>query len=138
MNRKLCTICGVMTSRGPRCVLHPRTSGIGANRAIHTSREWTALSKRMIARHRGQYGDLCPGDGAEHAPHPTMDLTLDHIIPLAEGGAALDPGNTRILCRSANSAGGARLVNARRAGLVTPRTEPVLDERAEIRRRYLG
>ena len=96
------------------------------------------MSKRLIARHVGQYGWVCPGDGPEHPAHTTTDLTLDHVLALAEGGAPFDPGNTRVLCKSWNSTLGARLVNDRRAGRVTPRTEPVLDERAEIRRRYLG
>lgn len=138
MSRRLCTICGVLTSGGSRCAQHPRTSRTGSGRAVHTSPRWSALSKRSIARHVGQYGYTCPGDGADHAPHPTTDLTLDHIIPLADGGAPFDPANTRVLCRSANSAGGARLVNDRRAGRAAPRAEPVPDERAAIRRRYLG
>jgi 5-methylcytosine-specific restriction endonuclease McrA len=68
----------------------------------------------MIARHVGQHGYVCPGDGPEHPAHPTRDLTLDHVVALIEGGAPFDPANTRVLCRSRNSANGARLVNARR------------------------
>ena len=35
------------------------------------------LSKRMIARHVGQHGYVCPGDGPEHPAHATPDLTLN-------------------------------------------------------------
>lgn len=135
---RLCTVCGVTTSRGSRCAKHPRLSGIGANHHVHTDPRWTRLSRRMIARHVGQYGWVCPGDGPEHPSHPTRDLTLDHVTELQEGGAPFDPANTRVLCRSQNSANGARLANARRAGTMAPPVAPVLDERAQIRARFLG
>lgn len=148
---RLCTVCGCVTSAS-RCGLHPRTSAIGANHAVHTDPRWTALSKRMIARHVGQYGWVCPGDGAEHSAHPSTDLTGDNIVPLEEGGAPFDGANVRVLCKSWNSTLGARLVNARRSGHVRRiglyhsatiavqdgALEPVLDERAQIRARYLG
>jgi hypothetical protein len=69
----------------------------------------------MIARHVGQHGYVCPGDGPEHPAHPTRDLTLDHVLALINGGAPFDPANTRVLCRSRNSELGAHLVNARRS-----------------------
>ena len=113
---KLCTVCGVVTSRSTgRCGEHPRLSGIGANHHVHADARWARLSKRMIARHVGKHGYICPGDGPEHPAHPTRDLTLDHVLALIDGGAPFDPANTRLLCRSRNSANGARLVNARRA-----------------------
>ena len=112
---KLCTVCGVVTNRpGSRCTEHARQSGIGANHHIHADPRWMRLSQRVIDRHVGQYGWVCPGDGPEHLAHPSHDLTADHVIPLAEGGAPFDPRNVRVLCRSRNSELGARLVNARR------------------------
>ena len=136
---KLCTVCGVVTSGvGSRCSKHPRLSGIGANHHVHADPRWARLSKRVIARHVGQYGYVCPGDGSEHPAHRTQDLTLDHVVQLQEDGAPFDAANTRVLCRSRNSANGARLVNARRAGRAVPRRSAVLDERAQIRARFLG
>ena len=136
---KLCTVCGVATSgAGSRCSKHPNRTRTGANHAVHTDPRWTRLSKRMIARHVGQFGWVCPGDGPEHPAHPTRDLTTDHELALEDGGAPFDPANTRVLCKSRNSANGARLVNARRAGRAEPRMAPVLDERAQIRARFLG
>ena len=82
----------------------------------------------MIARHVGQYGYVCPGDGPEHPAHPTRDLTLDHVVALIDGGAPFDPANTRVLCRSRNSANGARLLNARRADRGSPHAGSVLVE----------
>ena len=129
---KLCAVCGVVTSRSTgRCSEHPRLSGLGANHHIHADPRWTGLSKRMIARHVGQHGYVCPGDGPEHPAHPTRDLTLDHVVALIDGGAPFDPANTRVLCRSRNSANGARLVNARRADRGSPHADPaVLKDRA--------
>jgi len=129
---KLYTVCGVVTSRlEGRCGKHPRLSGMGANHHVHADPRWTRLSKRMIARHVGQYGYQCPGDGSEHPAHPTRDLTLDHVLALTDGGAPFDPANTRVLCRSRNSANGARLVNARRVDRgYPPAGAALLDVRA--------
>jgi hypothetical protein len=69
----------------------------------------------MIARHVGQYGWVCLGDGVEHPAHPSRDLTTDHVLALIDGGAPFDAANTRVLCKSWNSTLGARLVNARRS-----------------------
>ena len=66
---------------------------------MHVDPRWTRLSRRMIARHVGQYGWVCPGDGPDHPAHPTRDLTLDHVVAIVEGGAPFDSANTRVLCR---------------------------------------
>ena len=121
---KLCTVCGVTTSRGSRCALHPAKTR-GGNGALYLSREWKTLSARVLRAWRGQHGNLCPGYRRE--AHPVSDLTVDHVVPLAAGGAPLDPGNLTVLCRSCNSSKGAT---------VAP-TEP-LSGRALIRARYLG
>jgi hypothetical protein len=126
---RLCTVCGVVTSRSTgRCSEHPRLSGIGANHHIHADPRWTRLSQRVIDRHVGQYGWVCPGDGPEHPAHPSRDLTTDHVLALIEGGAPFDPANTRVLCRSRNSTNGARLVNAR--GGVHPSVGAPVEDRA--------
>ncbi len=131
---KLCTVCGVVTSRpGSRCGEHAPLSGVGANHHVHADPRWARLSKRMIGRHVGQYGYQCPGDGPEHPAHPTRDLTLDHVLALIDGGAPFDPANTRVLCRSRNSANGARLVNARRADRGYPHAGAALLEDHALR-----
>jgi 5-methylcytosine-specific restriction protein A len=59
---------------------------------------------RVVAAHRATVGDWCPGWGRD--PHPNNDLTADHPVAVAAGGAegqALD-----VLCRSCNGAKGAR------------------------------
>jgi 5-methylcytosine-specific restriction endonuclease McrA len=92
----------------------------------------------MVAHHVGHFGWVCPGDGPQHIAHPSRDLTCDHVIPLEDGGAPFDPANTRILCRSWNSSLGARLLAAKRAGQRLAQIVAPLDERAQIRARYLG
>jgi 5-methylcytosine-specific restriction protein A len=102
---KLCTVCGVVTSRPrSRCTEHARQSNHSRHNALYSTREWQRLSARVIARHRGQHGNWCPGYGRDR--HPASDLTADHIVPLAAGGAPLDIGNLAVLCRSCNSTKG--------------------------------
>jgi hypothetical protein len=91
----------------------------------------------MIARHVGQFGWTCPGDGSDHPGHATTDLTCDHVVALEDGGAPFDPANTRILCRSWNSTLGARLVNARRAGATPAAAVTAADPKAAIRARFM-
>ena len=64
-----------------------------------------------VRMHVEIYGWVCLGDdGAEandsgHAAHTTMDLTADHIVPVALGGQ--ESGALRVMCRSRNSQLGA-------------------------------
>ena len=103
---KLCTVCGVVTSRhASRCAVHARQSNRSRHNALYNTRAWQRLSARVISRHRGQYGNWCPGYGRD--PHPAIDLTADHVVPLAAGGAPFDPANVAVLCRSCNSTKGA-------------------------------
>ncbi|MER7814071.1 HNH endonuclease signature motif containing protein [Streptomyces sp. NPDC096153] len=46
-------------------------------------------------------------DPTLNARHP-MSFTLDHIVPLSEGGSLLDPANARSMHRRCNSARGNR------------------------------
>lgn len=102
----LCTVCGVLTSRpGSRCTEHARQSARSRHNVLYNTRAWQRLSVRVLRAWRGQYGNWCPGYGRE--PHPAGDLTADHVVPLAAGGAPLDPGNLAVLCRSCNATKGA-------------------------------
>lgn len=78
---KLCTVCGVVTSRsGSRCLTHARLFNRSRHNALYDTRAWQRLSAQVIARHRSQCGNWCPGYGRD--PHPASDLTADHIVPL--------------------------------------------------------
>ena len=59
----------------------------------------------MLRAWRGEHGDWCPG--YRRPAHRASDLTVDHVVPLAAGGAPFDIGNTSVLCRSCNSTKGA-------------------------------
>ena len=114
---KLCTVCGVVTSGpGSRCPAHAPGPTRSHPNPLYGSRAWRRISKRVLAAHVGEHGWWCPGDGPEHAPHPSPSLTVDHIVTLSAGGAPLDRANLRVLCRSRNSELGARTGNALRAG----------------------
>ena len=103
---KLCTVCGVVTSRpGSRCTVHARLSNRSRHNALYSTRGWQRLSARVLRAWRGQHGNWCPG--YQRKPHPASDLTVDHVVPLAAGGAPLDIGNCAVLCRSCNSTKGA-------------------------------
>jgi 5-methylcytosine-specific restriction enzyme A len=103
---KLCTVCGGVTSRpGSRCTEHARQSNRSRHNALYNTRAWQRLSERVLRAWRGQYGNWCPGYRRD--AHPASDLTVDHVVPLAAGGAPFDIGNCAVLCRSCNSTKGA-------------------------------
>jgi 5-methylcytosine-specific restriction protein A len=96
---KLCTVCGVVTSRvGSRCTDHARQSNRSRHNALYSTRAWQRLSARVLRARRGQHGDWCPG--YQRDAHPAADLTVDHVVPLAAGGAPFDIANTAVLCCS--------------------------------------
>ena len=106
MRVKLCTVCGVVTSRaGSRCTEHARQSNHSRHNALYSTRAWQRLSARVLRAWRGEHGNWCPG--YQRPAHPADDLTVDHVIPLATGGAPFDIANTAVLCRSCNSTKGA-------------------------------
>jgi 5-methylcytosine-specific restriction protein A len=103
---KLCTVCGGLTSRaGSRCTEHARQSNRSRHNALYSTRAWQRLSARVLRAWRGEHGDWCPG--YERPAHRASDLTVDHVVPLAAGGAPFDIANTSVLCRSCNSTKGA-------------------------------
>jgi 5-methylcytosine-specific restriction protein A len=103
---KLCTVCGIVTSHaGGRCTDHARQSNRSRHNALYSTRAWQRLSARVLRAWRGEHGNWCPG--YRRVSHPASDLTVDHVVPLAAGGAPFDIGNTAVLCRSCNSTKGA-------------------------------
>ena len=102
---KLCTVCGVVTSRaGSRCTEHARQSNRSCHNALYGTRAWQRLSARVLRARRGEHGDWCPGYA--RPAHRASDLTVDHVVALAAGGAPFDVANTSVLCRSCNSTKG--------------------------------
>jgi 5-methylcytosine-specific restriction protein A len=103
---RLCAVCDVLTSRnGSRCTEHVRQSNRSRHNALYSTRTWQRLSARVLRAWRGEHGSWCPG--YQRTAHRAADLTVDHVVPLAAGGAPFDVGNTAVLCRSCNSTKGA-------------------------------
>jgi 5-methylcytosine-specific restriction protein A len=100
-----CLGCGRLVPSGSRCTRCATEVG-RAKRAI---RPYTAAERdrraTAVAEWRAQYGNWCPGWG-DREPHPSADLTADHVTAVARGGA--EGGPLRVLCRRCNSARGAR------------------------------
>jgi hypothetical protein len=60
------------------------------------------IRAEMIAEHVRTFGPVCPGWQREpHAVNPSK-LTLDHLQPVALGGAVDDRANVRVLCVTCN------------------------------------
>ncbi|HEX2298333.1 MAG TPA: HNH endonuclease [Pseudonocardiaceae bacterium] len=98
-----CLDCGRLShgSRCPRCaqlVERKRTTG-KRQRRPYTAAERTRRAA-AVAEHRALYGDRCPG--WRRPEHYATDLTADHVIPVAAGGA--EDGQLSVLCRSCNGA----------------------------------
>ena len=86
---KLCTVCGLLTSRaGSRCTAHARQSNRSRHNALYSTPSWQRLSARVLRAWRGEHGEWCPG--YQRPAHATADLTVDHVVPLAAGGALFD------------------------------------------------
>lgn len=97
---KPCLVCGVPTASS-RCEKHPNP-----NRVARSRTSYMATRSRFLTQWRREHGDLCPGaPELAHSPHPSNDLTVDHV----DGDAWNDdPANWRVLCRQANSSKGRR------------------------------
>lgn len=93
---------------GPRCTDHGGSNAtrrnLGSSTAQGYGADWRRLRARLIAHHLDTVGPICPG--WRRPPHRVAPaaLTVDHITPLARGGARLDPANLRVLCGKCNSA----------------------------------
>ncbi|HUG29110.1 MAG TPA: HNH endonuclease [Candidatus Limnocylindria bacterium] len=133
---KLCTVCGVFTSgASSRCTDHARQSNRSRHIAFYSTRAWQRLSGRVLRAWRGQHGDWCPG--YQRDAHPASDLTVDHVVPLAAGGAPLHIGNCAVLCRSCNSTKGASTDGggvAHRAPRLSPDRAPRMCARGRVSR----
>ena len=79
-----------------RC--HKRRAAINGNGGSYTNEEWVALCAK--------YGNICVWCDRK------VKLTVDHIVPLAQGGSN-DINNIQPLCRRCNAEKGNRIMNFR-------------------------
>jgi len=64
--------------------------------------------ERLVAEHIAKHGHVCPICGLEGER-----LTVDHLQPFAQGGAAAG-GQKRVVCERCNKRRGARMMKAGR------------------------
>jgi 5-methylcytosine-specific restriction protein A len=61
---------------------------------------WGRLRDQLVAEHVQVHGWNCPG--LNRAPHPSTDLTVDHIVEKVHGGTD-DRSNLRVVCTDSNT-----------------------------------
>jgi 5-methylcytosine-specific restriction endonuclease McrA len=106
--------CGRQTTNSSRrCDDHNRGFRRQTRNGVYDDPRWRRLSKRLREEHVRAHGWWCPG--WKRTAHASRDLTADHIVSVADGGALLDPANVRILCRSCNGRRGLGSINRLRA-----------------------
>lgn len=102
MPLKPCLDCGAL-SPNSRCPAHTRAQTQRYDQAKRIRRPHTHAEDvrraKAVAEHRAQFGDWCPG--YNRPPHLSTDLTADHPIAVARGGAEDQP--LTVLCRPCNS-----------------------------------
>lgn len=99
-----CLVCGAPCA-GPRCEQHGVTRPYrGSSTAQGYGSDWRRARAAAIAAHLDKHGPICPGWRRPAHRVAARQLTGDHIVPLAHGGARLDPANIQVLCGKCNSA----------------------------------
>jgi hypothetical protein len=121
-----CLDCGRAVRGKPRCRnCHAKVEQ--AKRAKrpdlddHHERE---RRRRLVAQHRAEVGDWCPGL-EDHPAHPCADLVADHVVEVAVSGLASGP--LRVLCRQENGRRSARVLTAVLAIHPSPAEPPITD-----------
>jgi hypothetical protein len=104
---RTCLDCGRYVRGKPRCAdcKRDRDRAKHARRPDMRTHAETERRRRLVATHRAEVGDWCPGL-EDHPAHPCADLVADHVIEVAIGG--LETGPLRVLCRGENSRRSAR------------------------------
>jgi 5-methylcytosine-specific restriction enzyme A len=103
-----CLDCAKPVRGKPRCrdCQATRDKAKAAKRPDLNNRRERERRRRLVADHRAEVGDWCPGI-EDHPAHPSADLVADHVIEVAIGGLASGP--LRVLCRQENSRRSANL-----------------------------
>ena len=93
MVNRPCLKCGTPT-KGTYCPAHKQAAPTYAEKQRR---------RALIEGHLQTRGPVCPGYGTP--PHPSSDLTADHIYPRSRFGDTGGPlqGGLQVLCRRCNS-----------------------------------
>jgi hypothetical protein len=119
-----CLDCGKPVRGKPRC----RDCQANQDRAKAAKRpdmrtyHETERRRRLVASHRADVGDWCPGL-EDHPAHPCADLVADHVIEVAISG--LETGPLRVLCRQENGRRSARVLSRMLAHDPSPAEQPI-------------
>jgi 5-methylcytosine-specific restriction enzyme A len=114
-----CLDCGKQVRGKPRC--RDCTANLEqakrARRPDLDDRAERERRRRLVADHRANVGDWCPGL-EDHPAHPSADLVADHVIEVAISGLATGP--LRVLCRQENGRRSARVLTRMLAAHPSP------------------
>jgi 5-methylcytosine-specific restriction enzyme A len=99
---KTCLDCGAACYPGPRCPEHTSQRNSQLWRRKRARRPLPAEVRReretAVDAWVAEFGYVCPGWRRD--PHPSTDLTADHVVPFAATG---DEGTELVvICRSCN------------------------------------
>jgi 5-methylcytosine-specific restriction protein A len=99
---RTCLDCGELCD-GPRCPKHRRARERlrGSASARGYDARYRRLRKEAIELHLQRYGAVCPGYGVLPHTATRAELSVDHIVPLADGGLN-DPSNFQVICITCN------------------------------------
>ena len=103
---------GWQTARRPDCK-HGYEQARVERRPLRKSNVEQTRRREAVEAHVATHDWVCLGDDGHgiddgHSPHPCMDLTADHVVPVALGGE--ESGPLRVMCRSRNSQLGSLMV----------------------------
>jgi 5-methylcytosine-specific restriction protein A len=107
---RACLDCGKPVRGKPRCqgCTAKQERAKAAKRPGMRTYSETERRRRLVADHRAEVGDWCPGL-EDHPAHPSADLVADHVVEVAIGG--LETGPLRVLCRAENGRRSARVLD---------------------------
>ena len=88
------------------CPTHRSAVDKARHNPEYDTARWRRLRNKVIAKHKAQWGFLCPG--YQIPPHLVDRLSADHIVPLEKGGPMYDEANVQALCLSCNDRKGTR------------------------------
>lgn len=92
-----------IVGQGCACGYGRRGSGSSQQDRIPRSNAERKRRQAVLAAWIAEHGYICPGFG--RPPHPSRDLTADHVLPQSLGGVN---GPLRVLCRRCNTRRGGR------------------------------
>jgi 5-methylcytosine-specific restriction enzyme A len=85
--------------------------------------------RRLVADHRANVGDWCPGL-EDHPAHPSADLVADHVVEVAISGLATGP--LRVLCRQENGRRSARILDSALPRHPSPAERPITHDHGPV------